>query len=60
VGEPVPLGTRRLGLLGLPIERKGEQISKEAIMEAVWPGRVVEEANQNVQISKLRQILDQN
>ena len=27
-------------------------------MEAVWPGRVVEEANQNV--SKLRQILDQN
>jgi TolB-like protein len=29
-------------------------------MEAVWPGRVVEEANLNVQISKLRHILDQN
>ena len=29
-------------------------------MKAVWPGRVVEEANLNVQVSKLRQILDQN
>ena len=26
--------------------------------EAVWPGRVVEEANLNVQIAKLRQVLD--
>jgi DNA-binding winged helix-turn-helix (wHTH) protein len=33
-------------------------VSKDAIMAAVWPGRVVEEANLNVQISKLRHILD--
>jgi DNA-binding winged helix-turn-helix (wHTH) protein len=60
VCTPVALGSRALDLLGLLVERKGELISKDAIMAAVWPGRVVEEANLNVQISKLRHILDQN
>jgi adenylate cyclase len=40
------------------VERRGVVVSKDAIMEAVWPGRVVEEANLNVQIAKLRQLLD--
>jgi TolB-like protein len=57
VANPVPLGGRALGLLGLLIERQGELVSKDAIMEAVWPGRVVEEANLNVQIGKLRDTL---
>jgi len=60
VGTPVALGSRAVTLLGLLVERKGELVSKDAIMAAVWPGRVVEEANLNVQISKLRHILDQN
>src|SRR6516162_3339980 len=60
VGTPVPLGSRAFNLLSLLIERKGELVSKDEIMNAVWPGRVVEEANLNVQISRLRQILDQN
>ena len=55
--EPVPLGGRALGLLGLLIERHGELVSKDAIMNTVWSGRVVEEANLNVQIAKLRDIL---
>jgi len=58
IGTPVPLGSRALGLLRLLVECRGELVSKDAIMEAVWPGRVVEEANLNVQISKLRHILD--
>ena len=57
---PVVLGSRAIGLLGLLAARHGEVVSKDAIMKAVWPGRIVEEANLNVQISKLRQILDQN
>jgi len=57
---PVVLGSRALDLLRLLIERKGELVSKDAIMEAVWPGRVVAEANLNVQISNLRHILDHN
>lgn len=60
VGVPVGLGSRAIDLLGLLAARQGEVVSKDAIMKAVWPGRVVEEANLNVQISKLRQILDQD
>jgi adenylate cyclase len=59
-GAPVALGPRAFNLLSLLVDRKGELVSKEEIMKAVWPGRVVEEANLNVQISKLRHILDQN
>src|SRR5215469_7126027 len=58
MGTPVPLGSRAFNLLSLLIERKGELVSKDEIMNAVWPGRVVEEANLNVQIAKLRHILD--
>jgi class 3 adenylate cyclase/predicted ATPase/DNA-binding winged helix-turn-helix (wHTH) protein len=57
---PVALGARALDLLSLLVERKGELVSKDEIMKAVWPGRVVEEANLNVQVAKLRQILDQD
>jgi hypothetical protein len=35
-------------------------VSKDEIMTVVWSGRAVEEANLNVQISKLRHILDQD
>jgi DNA-binding winged helix-turn-helix (wHTH) protein len=55
----VPLGSRALDLLALLTRRNGETVSKEEIMTVVWTGRAVEEANLNVQISKLRHILDQ-
>jgi DNA-binding winged helix-turn-helix (wHTH) protein len=58
--EPVPLCGRALALLGLLLERRGELVLKDEIMSAVWRGRVVEEANLNVQIAKLRRILDQD
>jgi len=60
VSSPVALGSRAINLLSLLVERRGELVSKDEIMVAVWPGRAVEEANLNVQISKLRDILDQN
>jgi DNA-binding winged helix-turn-helix (wHTH) protein len=59
VAEPVRLGGRALALLGVLLERREELLSKDEIMNAVWPGRVVEEANLNVQIANLRQILDE-
>jgi DNA-binding winged helix-turn-helix (wHTH) protein len=55
VGVPVGLGSRAIRLLSLLAARQGEVISKNEIMETVWRGRVVEEANLNVQVSKLRQ-----
>ena len=57
---PVRLGSRAIGLLGLLAARQGEVVSKDAIIEAVWAGRAIEEAALNVQVSKLRRILDQN
>jgi DNA-binding winged helix-turn-helix (wHTH) protein len=57
---PVVIGSRALGLLRLLVERPGKLISKDAIMEAVWPRMVVEEGNLTVQISALRRILDRN
>jgi TolB-like protein len=60
VAEPVPLCGRGLALLGLLLERHGELVPKDEIMSVIWRGRVVEEANLNVQIAKLRHILDQN
>ena len=59
-GAPVGLGARAIGLLGLLAARHGEVVSKDAIMKEVWPGRVVEEANLNVQVSRLRHVLDQH
>jgi TolB-like protein/Flp pilus assembly protein TadD len=60
VGVPAALGPRSIRLLGLLASRQGEVVSKDTIIKTVWPGRVVEEANLNVQVSKLRRILDQN
>jgi adenylate cyclase len=57
---PIPIGSRALDLLALLAERHGELVSKNAIMNAVWPGTAVEEGNLTVQISALRRILDRN
>jgi adenylate cyclase len=57
---PIALGSRALDVLALLVERPGELISRDKIMEAVWPGTTVEEGNLTVQISTLRRILDRN
>jgi TolB-like protein/DNA-binding winged helix-turn-helix (wHTH) protein/Flp pilus assembly protein TadD len=59
IASPVALGTRALDLAWLLADRHGELISKDEIMETVWPGRVVEENNLTVQISTLRRVFDQ-
>jgi TolB-like protein/Tfp pilus assembly protein PilF len=58
--EPVMLGSRALALLALLVERQGQLVSKNEIMNAVWPGMAVEEGNLTVQISALRRILDRD
>jgi TolB-like protein/DNA-binding winged helix-turn-helix (wHTH) protein len=57
--EPVSLAPRAADLLYLLLKQHGELVTKDMIMKAVWSGRVVEEANLNVQISHLRKALDQ-
>jgi DNA-binding winged helix-turn-helix (wHTH) protein len=60
-GEPVavPLGSRALDVLDVLVRRQGDLISKESIMEVVWPDIAVEESNLTVQISALRRVLDE-
>jgi TolB-like protein len=55
----VAVGSRALDLLGVLVGRAGDLVSKRQIMEAVWPGVVVEAGNLTVQISSLRRVLDQ-
>ena len=54
----VAVGSRALDILGVRIERAGEVVSKDEIIAAVWPDRVVEDSNLTVQISALRRALD--
>jgi adenylate cyclase len=60
-GAPVPVaaGSRALDLLSILVERHGDLVSKQEIMDAVWPETEVEDVNLTVQISALRRILDQ-
>jgi DNA-binding winged helix-turn-helix (wHTH) protein len=54
----VPIGSRALDVLTVLVGRPGELVSKDAIMNAVWPDVVIEEKNLTVQISALRRVLD--
>lgn len=58
-GTPVALGARGVAVLTALVGRANEYVPKAAIMDAAWPGRVVEEANIAVQISAIRRALSQ-
>src|SRR5262249_35021687 len=55
--DPMPVGRRAVGVLRALIERRGAPVSKDALMQAAWPGLAVEEANLTVQIAALRRVL---
>ena len=55
---PVPVGGRALDLLSALVQRHGELVTKQEIMNAVWPSSIVEEVNLTVQVSALRRVLD--
>ena len=56
-GEPVALGQRAVALLRALVERPGALVSKDALIEAAWPGLAVEDSNLTVQIAALRRAL---
>lgn len=55
--QPVALGQRAVALLRVLVERAGAPVSKDALIEAAWPGLAVEESNLTVQIAALRRAL---
>src|SRR5260370_30089949 len=55
--EPVARGRRAIALLRALVARPGAVVSKDALIEAAWPGQEVEESNLTVQIAALRRVL---
>ena len=53
----VPVGSRALDVLTVRVRHPGELVSKDAIMNAVWPDVVIEEKNSRSR-SPLRRVLD--
>src|ERR1700736_6467300 len=53
-GRPVELGGRAFDVLMALIEASGAVVSTDALMNRVWPDRIVEENNLHAQISALR------
>ena len=59
-GHPAPLGARAFDLLLALVERRDRTVTKNELLDLVWPGLVVEENNLQVQISTLRKVLGQD
>lgn len=55
-GETVTLNPKTFDLLLALIEKGGEVIGKNELLDKVWEGQFVEENNLTVQISALRKI----
>ena len=56
-GKGIVLGARAFDTLVALIKNRDRIVSKGELLDLVWPGLVVEEANLTVQISALRKIL---
>ncbi len=56
-GQPVKLGSRAFDLLRELIARRERVVSKNELIDLVWPGVSVEEGNLQVQMTALRKIL---
>src|SRR5262249_22406958 len=55
--EPVALSIRAVALLRMLVEQAGALVSKDALIEAAWPGLAIEDSNLTVQIAALRRAL---
>ena len=56
-GEPVAVGGRAFDVLLALVKRQGQVVTKGDLLDAAWPGLVVEENNVSVQIAALRKLL---
>jgi DNA-binding winged helix-turn-helix (wHTH) protein len=52
-------GARALDVLEVLVRQLGVLVSKDEVMEAVWPNATVDNANLTIQISALRRVVDQ-
>jgi DNA-binding winged helix-turn-helix (wHTH) protein/TolB-like protein/Tfp pilus assembly protein PilF len=58
-GEPVSLNPKAFELLLALVESRGKVLTKDELLERVWPDQIIEEGNLKVHISALRKALGQ-
>src|SRR5260221_1067310 len=58
-GHTVALGSGAVAVLTVLVEHANEYVPKDSIIDAAWPGMVVEQSNLAVQISAIRRVLAQ-
>jgi len=58
-GEPIRLTPKAFDVLLALIQNQGCLVTKERLLEEVWPDVFVEEANLSVNIASLRKVLDE-
>src|SRR5690242_4210074 len=58
-GRSTMLGQRTGALLRALVERAGEPVFKDELIEAAWPGVAVEDSNLTVQIAALRRAIEE-
>ena len=56
-GDLVPLYSKAFDLLLVLVQNSGRDLSKDELLEAVWPGQILEEANLTVTMSVVRKAL---
>ncbi|RQR40768.1 MULTISPECIES: winged helix-turn-helix domain-containing protein [unclassified Burkholderia] len=56
-GETIHVGSRAFDVLAVLLSAAGRLVTKDELMDAVWPGTVVEENNLHVHLSALRKLL---
>ena len=56
-GRPVELGARAWDVLVALVQRRNRVVSRQELLDLVWPGLAVEDHNLSVQIAGLRKVL---
>lgn len=56
-GLRLPVGSKALSLISMLAERRGELVTKDELMETVWPRMIVEENVIQVHVAALRKLL---
>ncbi|QIQ85254.1 winged helix-turn-helix domain-containing protein [Erythrobacter sp.] len=59
-GERVAIGPRALGIVTVLARRRGEVVTKDELLAAVWPDTIVEENALQVHIASLRKALGED
>jgi DNA-binding winged helix-turn-helix (wHTH) protein len=59
-GAPVELGSRAMDVLLILIEANGALVTKEKLVDQVWPTTIVADNNLRVHICKIRKIMGEH